>query len=1005
MSRPFVTSPRGRCVSATLLAVALLATPARAQPPPSPKTLAAGDATRIEELGRSIDSLWRAGKFDEATVAARQAESVVEMALGTDDWQTAAARRRTKTLNTIAGLPEEGRREMSTIPALQQEMEDAFGKASYADAERLERRLLDVRSRRLGEGHPDTADSYNNLGQILHGRGDLPGAEAMTRRALATTLKALGEGHPDTATSYNNLGQILRGRGDLPGSEAMHRRALATRLKALGEGHPATATSYNNLARTLHDRGDLPGAEAMTRRALATRLKAVGEGHPATATSYSNLGQILLARGDLPGAEAMHRRALATTLKALGEGHPDTVTSYLMLGQTLDRLGKADEALDALTFAVDADELARLRGARGLEGAAQAGSDPSPELALALARAGRASDAWGRWERGLARALLQETAGRAARPLTPRETASEADLLGRSQAVDERMGRLAGRPRPTAEDETRRDDLRREAGELRRKLLDLPQALGQKYGPLAGKAVTLDEARAALPPGTALVGWVDTGFRHAACVLRRSGEPAWVMLPGTGRDGGWTEGDATLARRLREALAAHAAADVWRPLAGALAAQRLGPLGPHLEGVGRVVVVNSPGLAGVPVEVLFAARARAGEPGPTVAYAPSASMLTYLARAARSEGRPATLLAVGDPAYAGAKPGPGEAPKPPDHGPLVARVEPNGIADLFGVRPGDVLLEYDGTPLKAIADLRVAGPGAGPKRVPLRLWRAGEARTVEVATGPLGVVLDRRPATAAVLAQRAAAEVLHPVRGDAHARLPGTRREVAAIAGLFPADGVTTLLGGEARESVVQGLARSGKLKGFRYLHFAAHGRDDPRSAYRTALILAPDPDRSTDPAAFDTDGEITAEQIARTWGLDADLVVLSACESGLGLQAGGEGYLGFAQPLLARGARSLVLSLWKVEDRATALLMRRFYENLLGNRPGLGGPMPKAEALAEAKSWLRTRDASQAEQALQDAGLTRGERPGTAAPAASPVRPYEHPYFWAAFLLVGDPY
>ena len=141
-------------------------------------------------------------------------------------------------------------------------------------------------------------------------------------------------------------------------------------------------------------------------------------------------------------------------------------------------------------------------------------------------------------------------------------------------------------------------------------------------------------------------------------------------------------------------------------------------------------------------------------------------------------------------------------------------------------------------------------------------------------------------------------------------------------------------------------------MKAFRYLHFATHGESDPRHAYRSALILAPDPDRSADPLAFDSDGTITAEQIARTWELDADLVVLSACESGLGLAAGGEGYLGFAQPLFAKGARSLVLSLWKVDDDATALLMTRFYQNLLGARAGLKSPMPKAEALAEAKAW-----------------------------------------------------
>jgi CHAT domain-containing protein len=113
-------------------------------------------------------------------------------------------------------------------------------------------------------------------------------------------------------------------------------------------------------------------------------------------------------------------------------------------------------------------------------------------------------------------------------------------------------------------------------------------------------------------------------------------------------------------------------------------------------------------------------------------------------------------------------------------------------------------------------------------------------------------------------------------------------------------------------------------------------------------------------PAAWDSvpDGRVTAEQIVRTWELDADLVVLSACEAGLGRSAGGEGYLGFTQALFAKGARSVVLSLWKVDDRATALLMKRFYQNLLGKRQDLNAAMPKAEALGEAKVWLRTQSA-----------------------------------------------
>ena len=67
--------------------------------------------------------------------------------------------------------------------------------------------------------------------------------------------------------------------------------------------------------------------------------------------------------------------------------------------------------------------------------------------------------------------------------------------------------------------------------------------------------------------------------------------------------------------------------------------------------------------------------------------------------------------------------------------------------------------------------------------------------------------------------------------------------------------------------------------------------------------------------------------------------MTLSACETALGREAGGEGFVGFTQALLMSGARSVCLSLWKVDDTATALLMQRFYANLLGVRPGFSQP------------------------------------------------------------------
>jgi tetratricopeptide (TPR) repeat protein len=884
-------------------------------------------------------------------------------------------------------------------------------RGDQAGAEALHRKALAIQIEAFGERNPRTVQSYNNVAMVLLDRGDLPGAEAMCRKALAIQIEALGERHPETAQIYNNVAMVLLDSGDLPGAEAMCRNALAIQIEALGERNPHTAQSYNNLATVLHARGDLPGAEAMHRKALAIQIEALGERNRDTAGTYHNLAFVLHYRGNLASAEAMARKALAIHLAVLGERHPDTVMSYTRLGYVLAGLGRSAEAIDALEKAVRASTEVRKRS-RGLEDAAAGHSDPFPILAALLARAGRPGDAWNRWERGLSRALLDEVAGRAARLLTDEERQHEAVMLGQAQAGDERIRRLLAKGKPTPEVEKQLDALRTEGNGVRGRLLELQDQLERKYGPLAGQPATLEAVRVTLDDATALVGWVDTDRYHWACIVRRPGDPIWVELRGSGKDMSWTNDDESLAFRLYAALASRSGGD-WRTLAGALANQRLAPLEPHLKGVKRVILVHSLWLAGLPVEVLFGALAQAGSPARIVSNAPSASMFAYLAGMKPAQPRHDTLLAIGDPAYPEQKSEP-VLPPPPSCGLLVVGVDPEGNAGSRGVRGGDVLLAYDGVPLKTRADAKLA-PADGPsRRIPLRLWRSGQEQTVEVAAGPLGIAYDRRPAAEVVLAQRAADEVLRGTRAGTFARLPGTRREVEAVAGLFPDGHATTLLGDQARESVVQEMARSGTLKGFRYLHFATHGRNDRGSAYRTALLLAPDPDGSADPLAVDSDGEITAEQIARTWTLDAELVVLSACETALGKQAGGEGFLGFAQPLFAKGARSLVLSLWRVEDKATSLLMERFYQNLLGKRPGLHRPMPKAEALHEAKEWLRNLTQNEVDSKL--ATIDRGpERPlvkpnGPANAAATPtskpagVRPFAHPYYWAAFILIGDP-
>ena len=150
---------------------------------------------------------------------------------------------------------------------------------------------------------------------------------------------------------------------------------------------------------------------------------------------------------------------------------------------------------------------------------------------------------------------------------------------------------------------------------------------------------------------------------------------------------------------------------------------------------------------------------------------------------------------------------------------------------------------------------------------------------------------------------------------------------------------------------------------------------------------------------------------IQRSWDLNAELVTLSACETALGRDLGGEGFVGFTQALLMSGARSVCLSLWKVDDTATALLMQRFYANMLGRRPEPCAPMPKAEALREAKFWLRglRRAEVMALTAEMSGAGERGKGVKARTPASIPGaddndRPYESPHYWAAFVLAGDP-
>jgi CHAT domain-containing protein len=283
------------------------------------------------------------------------------------------------------------------------------------------------------------------------------------------------------------------------------------------------------------------------------------------------------------------------------------------------------------------------------------------------------------------------------------------------------------------------------------------------------------------------------------------------------------------------------------------------------------------------------------------------------------------------------------------------------------------------------------------------------------------VVLASKPAPEALAERYRLDRLLRSRSGDdGWGQLPGTRVEVESLHRLFGDKPEPRLLfDSEASEQKLSELAATGELGRYRYLHLATHGEVDDQRALRSAVILSrdtlPDPEKQLFSGKPVYDGRLTAEEMLRSWNLNTDLVTLSACETALGKYEKGEGFVGVAQALLLCGSRSVCLSLWKVDDAATALLMQRFYANLLGKRDGLKAPMPKARALREAKEWLRNLSREEALRVAAEVsnGVERGKgRPkGKLLPAlperepsAKDDRPYAHPYYWAAFVLIGDP-
>jgi tetratricopeptide (TPR) repeat protein len=183
------------------------------------------------------------------------------------------------------------------------------------------------RQRVLGEDHPDTLASRNNLGGAYRSAGDLGRAIPLAEQTLADCVRLLGEDHPSTLASGNNLAYAYASAGDLGRAVPLYEQALADRQRVLGEDHPDTLISRNSLAGAYESAGDLGRAIPLYEQALAGSVRVLGEDHPDTLTSRGNLASAYRSAGDLGRAVSLAEQALADRQRVLGEDHPDTLAS------------------------------------------------------------------------------------------------------------------------------------------------------------------------------------------------------------------------------------------------------------------------------------------------------------------------------------------------------------------------------------------------------------------------------------------------------------------------------------------------------------------------------------------------------------------------------------------------------------------------------------------------------------------------------------------------------
>ncbi|WP_413164994.1 tetratricopeptide repeat protein [Capilliphycus salinus ALCB114379] len=216
--------------------------------------------------------------------------------------------------------------EIEQANQLNEEVIQLYEQGKYNEAIPLAEEALEIRERLLGENHSDVEASISWLASLYRHQGRYKEAEAFYQRSIAILEKTLGEEHPHVAVSLNGLALLYTTLGYYHQAEAFYQRSLAILETALGTEHPDVGAVLNNLANLYTDQGRYDEAELFYERSLAIDEKFLGTEHPNVATSLANLALLYFNQGRYEKAKVLLQRSLKIDEKNLGIEHPNYAT-------------------------------------------------------------------------------------------------------------------------------------------------------------------------------------------------------------------------------------------------------------------------------------------------------------------------------------------------------------------------------------------------------------------------------------------------------------------------------------------------------------------------------------------------------------------------------------------------------------------------------------------------------------------------------------------------------